>query len=110
MSNTIDFDALRAELATAASQRYHMYFLGSPLDDPRTEPIGFGFEAKDFANVLSWVESVEVEADVANPQILFTDPNPVAQLINATRVHQVSVDSYNQLLQHVLAAPVRHCL
>jgi hypothetical protein len=110
MSNTLDFDALGADLETAASQRYHIYFLGSPMDSPRTDPIGFGLCAKDFVDTLSWVQSEEGGNDAANCQIFFTDPNPGASLIGASRVYQVSTESYNRLLSHVMAAPVRHCL
>lgn len=110
MSDTLDFDALSHDLSTTTTQRYNMHFLGSPLDDPRATPIGFGLCAKDFANVISWVESVELAPDAANLQVLFSDPNPGSPLIDATRVYQVSVDSYNSLLSHVMSAPVRHCL
>jgi hypothetical protein len=114
MSNTLDFDALGADLETAASQRYHIYFLGSPMgspmDSPRTDPIGFGLCAKDFVDTLSWVQSEEVGNDAANCQIFFTDPNPGASLIGASCVYQLSTEMYSRLLSHVMAAPIRHCL
>lgn len=107
MSESLDFNVLAHDLSLAVTQRYDVHFLGSPLDVPRPDPIGYSVTAKDFAELISWVEFEALANTNTNPQVRFADSNKGSLLLDAPRYYELSRPSYDKLLAHVMSAFVR---
>jgi len=107
MNEDLDFAAIASELKSATVQRYDIQFLGSPQDEPRTDPIGYTLTAENFVDTISWVESVALPNDDVNPQIRFLDLNPGSTLLGAPRTYELDPNDYVDLLMEATAAFAR---